>query len=164
MHAEAIEYVKRWATPDWSRVLDIGGRDINGTPRPWFPGADYTSVDLRSGPGVDLVGDVLALELPYDYYDLVLCLEVLEHVHRWEVMIGRAYALCRHGGRLVVTCAGPGRAVHSGIDGSAKLHAGEWYGNIDPVRLVKILQAAGFQAIEVDLRGNDLQATGTKSP
>jgi hypothetical protein len=58
MHSEAREFVARHARPSPGLlVLDIGGRDMNGTVRDLWPGADYTAMDITDGPGVDVVAD-----------------------------------------------------------------------------------------------------------
>jgi hypothetical protein len=39
------------------RVLDLGGRNINGQIRDLLPAAKWTGLDITPGPGVDLVHD-----------------------------------------------------------------------------------------------------------
>ena len=69
-------------------VLEIGGRNINGTVRPLFADiGPYASIDLYDGLGVDLVGDVCELDPAKTARKLfgkvavscVVCCEVLEH-------------------------------------------------------------------------------------
>lgn len=67
-------------------VLDVGGLDVNGTPRRHFAGL-YVAVDQRDGPGVDMVCD--GESLPYDdaHWDVVISTETLEHCRRpWIVL------------------------------------------------------------------------------
>ena len=75
------------------RVLEVGSYQVEpgDDMRPLFPeGTHYTGIDMRKGPGVDLVLDVstdhgadsLISFLPKDddrMFDLVLCLDTLEH-------------------------------------------------------------------------------------
>lgn len=161
MHAEALAWVRRYATAGPVAVLDIGGRDINGTCRPLFPAAAvYTSVDLQPGRGVDVVADITTWT-PDRAYDLVLCAEVFEHTAAWRDICAAAHGACRPGGRLVVTCAGPGRAPHSAVDG-AELRPGEHYANVTADELADALTAAGWVDVETDVLGADVRATAVR--
>lgn len=159
MHKAVLDYVSRWATEEPIGVLDIGGRDINGTPRHLFPRATYLSIDCQPGRGVDLVQDGVTWRAYPGRFDLVLCLEVFEHTDEWPALIGTATYSVRPGGRLIVTCAGPGRARHSAFDGGPDLRPGEWYRNIDPEQLLNVLQGAGWVVEECAQVGEDVQAT-----
>ena len=66
---------------DWTglRVLEIGSADINGSIRSFFPGSDYTGVDLSAGPGVDVVASGHELALPDRDVDLAISCECFEH-------------------------------------------------------------------------------------
>ena len=44
-------------TGDPRAGLDIGGRDVNGTARDWFANTYWRGLDIRPGPGVDIVAD-----------------------------------------------------------------------------------------------------------
>lgn len=154
MHAEAYAWVAEHAKPS-KRVLDIGGRDINGTPRALFPFAEYTVIDLEPGVNVNVVADVTQWETE-DRFDTVLCLEVLEHVEKWPLILDAAHRLCT--GTLIVTCAGPGRAPHSAYDGGP-VGPDEWYANVDPGELWHALRA--WQHVQVDVLGTDVRAVAS---
>lgn len=69
------------ASRKFARILDIGGRDVNGTLRPYAPAdAEYVSIDISEGLGVDVV-----LEDPYvypfkdGYFDCIVSTSCLEH-------------------------------------------------------------------------------------
>lgn len=160
MHAEAYEWVARHATRDPLTVLDIGGRDINGTVRDLFPAADYTSLDLVDGPGVDIVADA-STWTPDRAYDLVVCCEVFEHTPVWPSICRTAYAAARPGGVFIVTAAGPGRAPHSAVDGGP-VRPGEYYANVKPDELRDALTAAGWLDVVVDQLGPDVRAHARK--
>jgi trans-aconitate methyltransferase len=160
MHVEAFDFVRRFATAQPLAVLDLGGRDVNGTARPLFPAADYTVVDLTPGSNVDIVGDAATWRSP-DRYDLVVSTEVFEHTPDWRAICVTAHEQLLPGGRVVVTCAGPGRAPHSGVDGNA-LRGGEWYANLDAAGLRDALEAAGFVNVVVEIQGLDLRATAVR--
>lgn len=160
MHQQAYEWVAAHKTDAKVSVLDIGGRNINGTVRPLFPRADYTAIDLLEGDGVDVVGDVVEWRSRRKF-DVVVCCEVLEHTPGWREVLGSAYARCSPGGKLIVTCAGPGRAPHSARDGGP-LHPGEFYANVSPQQLERELTQAGWKDIVVDVLDTDLRAVAKK--
>lgn len=150
MHNEAMQWVARHATDRPVSVLDLGGRDVNGTVRPLFPNATvYRVVDILPGDGVDVVADA-ADWTPDRQYDVVVCCETFEHTARWPEICATAFAACRPGGQLILTMAGPGRPEHSAIDGEFRLHPGEYYGNVDPAELWRVLRAVGWRRIHVD--------------
>lgn len=161
MHAAAMEWVRRTARLDAESVLDLGGRDVNGSPRILFPDAvPYRVLDVAPGPGVDIVADA-AIWPPDRAYDLVLCCEVLEHAAAWRAILRTAYAALRPGGQFVATMAGPGREPHSAVDGGP-LRDGEHYANIEPTALVKALTRLGFTHAQVDQAGPDVRCVATR--
>lgn len=162
MHANALQWVARFATGDPCRVLDIGGRNINGSPRHLFGSAEvYRTLDIAPGEGVDVVADAATWE-PDGVYDVVVCCEVFEHTDVWPEICRTAYAAVRRGGSFIVTCAGPGRAVHSGVDGRHRLLPGEHYANVEPDDMRAALEAAGWTVVELDQSGEDVRAYCTK--
>ena len=67
-------------------ILEVGAqrperawwRDLRG--QLGYTAEDWTGTDMISGPGVELVADLCALELPINEYNTVICAETLEHV------------------------------------------------------------------------------------
>jgi hypothetical protein len=164
VHPEAFAWVAAHATSEPVEVLDIGGRNINGGVRGLFPNATrYVAVDIREGDGVDVVADA-ATWVPDREYDVVVSTETFEHTDVWPDICLTAYKACRTGGRLILTMAGPGRAVHSAIDGGPSLHPGEHYGNVEPDDLERVLLTAGWRDVTVDYRADsrDTRAIATK--
>lgn len=152
MHSEAMAWVAQYATTEPVAVLDLGGRDINGTPRALFPAATtYRVLDVAPGPGVDVVADA-ASWTPDGEYDVVVCTEVFEHAKDWPAICATAYAACRSGGVFIATMAGPGRPVHSAVDGGWSLYPGEHYENVHPADLRTVLIELGFVEVLVDRR------------
>lgn len=149
MHDAARDWVTRnWMAAD--HIVDVGGRNVNyGTVRHLWPDAEtYVAIDLYPGEGVDWVGDFLDFE-PAEPVDLVICMEVFEHCDYWATLVKHAASiLTKDRGRILVTAAAEGRIPHSGIDGGA-LRPGEWYENIDRMRLTSVL-AEHFKVIEVE--------------
>lgn len=160
MHAEAFEFIRRHATTEPVAVLDVGGRDINGTPRPLWPAADpYRILDIAPGPGVDIVADA-ATWTPDRLYDIAVCAEVFEHTDVWPQILKTTHGALRPGGLLILTMAGPGRAPHSAVDGGP-IRDGEYYQNVDPDDLQWLL-ALGWRDVDVDVLGHDVRATARR--
>lgn len=149
MHQHAWNWVASHVPAEPGHVLEIGGRNINGSVRDLFAAAEsYTALDVMPGDGVDIVANA-AVWVPDRAYDTVVCCEVFEHTDVWPEIVGTAYMALRDGGTFVATMAGPGRAPHSAFDGGP-LREHEYYGNIDPAELGKVLYAAGFTDVLVD--------------
>lgn len=139
MHPEAYEAVGSMVEASGLRLdggtllgIDIGGRDVNGTARAWFgPDTAWHGLDIRPGPGVDIVADATTWTAPTALWDVVLSTECLEHVEHWRGIIrAAASALDPHGPQLVfVTAASTGRGAH-GASGEHTPPEGEWYGNV----------------------------------
>ncbi len=165
MHLEAYAWVAKHATTDRVTVLDIGGRNINGTVRDLFPNAEsYTALDIRAGDGVDIVANA-ATWAPTGTWDVVVCCEVFEHTDQWPAICLTAFKALRPGGVFIATMAGPGRAIHSGVDGGPFLYPGEQYGNVHGFALRRQLEACGFLDITVDeqVHSSDTRAAAVTS-
>lgn len=162
MHDAAMEWVRERAPLGATSVLDIGGRDVNGSPRRLFPDAvPYRVLDVAAGIGVDIVADA-ATWIPDRTYDVVLCTEVFEHTEAWRAILRTAWEALAPGGTLVATMAGPGRAEHSAVDGGP-LRPGEHYGNIEPLALGKALDRIfGRGRYVVDQAGSDVRCVATR--
>lgn len=145
-----MEWVTTHAPTVPGHVVDIGGRDVNGTVRHLFADAtSYTGIDLQPGFGVDVVGDFTAWEPPH-LVDTVVCCEVLEHAPNWQDIVRHSADILNQGGRLILTCATDGRAPHSGIHGGA-LFPGEHYYNVPAEDLVDCVEDAGFYQVQLDV-------------
>lgn len=168
MHDEAMQWIARHATSGPCSVLDIGGRDLNGSPRALFPGAIvYTVLDSLPGDrvtDVDIIADAATWSPDGRRWDVVVCAEVLEHAARWRAILRTAYRACAPGGRLIVTTAAPGRPPHSAVDGLLRLLPGEHYANIRPAELERALLGAGWRDVTVDVQASpaDVRATAVK--
>jgi Methyltransferase domain len=130
MHEQAHEWVAARARRLRPRaVLEIGSLDINGSVRGLFAAAElYHGIDLVAGPGVDEVADAAAWRAPAPF-DVVVCMEVLEHAPDWQGVLETAWTSLDVSGTLLMTCAGDGRAPHSAVDG-LDLRPGEHYANL----------------------------------
>lgn len=168
MHDAALEWIAKHATAEPVTVLDIGGRDVNGSPRHLFPAATrYTVLDIRPGEqvtDVDIIADAAEWNPSGQAWDVVICAETFEHTAAWRAIVRTAYAACAPGGRLIVTTAAPGRPPHSAVDGAFRLHPGEHYANIRPAELERVLTEAGWADVVVDVQPSpaDVRATAVK--
>lgn len=159
MHPEARAWVAAHAIPARS-VLDLGGRDVNGTVRDLFPGAKFVAVDPIPGPGVDVVGDGTVVDLGHGEWDVVLCLEVLEHVDddTARALLVNGWKHVALGGRMIVTAAGPGRAPHSAVTGYLlDDNPAEFYRNVDVPLLAAWLDGLDGK-VSIDVSGVDIRA------
>lgn len=161
MHPEAYHFVRSALEqlPPRTRVVELGGRDFNGSIRDLFGDADYTSVDILAGFGVDVVCDA-ATFVPSEQPDTVVCCETLEHAANAEAIVDNALRMLAPGGVLLCTCATHPRAPHSAIDGLT-VRPDEWYRNVSRDDLASWLRGADVRTLLVQPRG-DLQCLAMK--
>lgn len=73
------------------KVLEVGSRQaINQNDladlRSLHPTSKYTGLDMQEGPGVDVVASANEIPFPDNTFDLIYCLETLEHAEKpWLV-------------------------------------------------------------------------------
>lgn len=166
MHDQAFNWVAQFKTAAPLRVLDIGGRDLNGSTRPLFPNANpYHVLDVLPGPGVDFVADAAK----WDFrsagagpYDIVVSTETFEHAEHWRDILATAYAVLKPGGLLIFTCAGPGRPVHSGIEAVWGSIGDEWYANVSAEEIAEALTGQGWTQIVTRTQGLDTQGVAVR--
>lgn len=110
--------------PKKIKVLEIGSLIVEGqehlSVRKLFPEAKYVGVDMQQGNGVDVVEDFIyfankcdsekhdGICYRYDHeneYDLILCLDMLEHAKEPFEVIESAKQCLKHNGVLLVTSA-----------------------------------------------------------
>jgi SAM-dependent methyltransferase len=90
-------------------VLEIGSYQVPGQEhladlRGLFPGKPYTGLDMRPGPGVDLVGDAPALPHADASVGTVIAMSTLEHVPRFWRAFAEARRVLRPDGALLLSC------------------------------------------------------------
>lgn len=59
--------------------------------------------DIVDGHGVDLVGDAHSLPFEDNKFEIILCTEVLEHLHSPQVALSEMYRVLNKGGILILT-------------------------------------------------------------
>lgn len=115
MHDAVHDFAHRVIGPELvsgKSVLEVGSYNVNGSLRPWLSWLGptrYVGVDGRPGPGVD---EVVACErlterLGAESWDLVVCVEVLEHVTDWRVCVRELASAVRPGGSLLLVTRTP---------------------------------------------------------
>jgi hypothetical protein len=88
-------------------VLEIGSKDRNGSVRIFFDNIAnvYHGVDLEYGKDVDIVGHLCNTDTYKQLdkeYDLVLCLNVLEHDVSWRSTLVACLSKVKVGGSLLI--------------------------------------------------------------
>ncbi|OGS01195.1 MAG: hypothetical protein A2V88_08930 [Elusimicrobia bacterium RBG_16_66_12] len=137
-------------------VLEVGAYNENGTARSLFPQEGYLGIDIRPGPGVDLVLDILDGDGRLSGYNTVYACETLEHVlEPWralEVM----FAALRPGGLCLIS-----------LCFAFPIHAAPLdFWRVTPYGLHYLFHRAGFAEIEVETSGTNMPAnrpTGEQS-
>ena len=105
-----VEYFVRDFTKahgPFSRVLDVGSRNINGSVRDVINTETFIGVDMIAGPGVDIVanGHDLAKIFPEtrDHFDLITCCETFEHDNKFWLTLEAMKKILNPGGYLLIT-------------------------------------------------------------
>ncbi|MDX1668265.1 MAG: class I SAM-dependent methyltransferase [Limnobacter sp.] len=121
MHTESIKNMKQCrdlflgdsqALKNNIEVVDLGSQDVNGSYRELFPQPTfkYTGVDVRPGPGVDVVApNPYHYPLPSQSADVIVSGQMLEHhPHFWHAL-SEVKRLLKPGGLffLIVPSKGP---------------------------------------------------------
>lgn len=87
------EFGSMWV-PEQEKLADL---------RPIFKGYDYVGADMQSGPGVDRVLDLHAIDLPDESVGMAISCDTLEHVEYPRKAITELYRILKPGGVLIIT-------------------------------------------------------------
>ena len=88
-------------------VLEIGSFNVNGSARTVIQAKQWLGTDMRAGPDVDMVINGLDLNKYFGpIFDLVVCLETLEHCEDWKGVLQSAWSCIMPGGALLLSTPG----------------------------------------------------------
>jgi len=146
----ALTEIARCVPADRATILEIGCSsgyllaDIRQKmPQHFVIGSDYTGGTLQTlatrMPGLPLVQfDLTRCPLPDDFADIVILLNVLEHIDDHEAAIGHLFRITRPGGAVIIELPA-GSGLYDVYD-RALMHRRRY----DMPNLVELLQRAGF--------------------
>jgi len=87
-------------------VLDAGSgnlREQRIRPELLATGAKLQTLDFMAGEGIDIVADITSTGLPTESYDVVVCLQVLEHVQNPSAVCQEIARLVKPGGWVAIS-------------------------------------------------------------
>jgi SAM-dependent methyltransferase len=136
----SVQYAVRRPLVDWLHAQDLGGAarilDVGCGDRPYatlLPGA--VGFDVPGNPHADLHGSIDAIPVDDASFDIVVCLQVLEHVPDPAAAVRELHRVVRPGGRVLLSTHGvypfhPNpddlwRWTHQGLE-RLFLTSGEW--------------------------------------
>lgn len=116
-------------------------------------GAELTTCDAKANDGVDLVVDLHSLPLPDAKFDLLLCIQVLEHVRHPDKACAEFYRVLKPGGVAIVTVP---QITQTLTDGTPP-----HYFNFTRHGIEACLVYAGFTITATEAQGGHFCALGT---
>ncbi len=140
----------------FKKILDIGSLDYNGTQRTFnFIGnpptwldkvsdtGDYTGIDLKAGKSVDMVMNSHKLSFKSGTFDLVICLNMLEHDSNPEETIREAYRVLKRNGLFILVFSSETHPPHPQFGGGS-----EHYEGITEKRIKKMMSSKNCKIIK----------------
>ena len=106
----SVQYAVRKPLVDWLRAQDVAGQrvlDVGAGDRPYrelFPSA--VAFDLPGNPHAELHGEIDAIPVEDATFDVVLCMQVLEHVPDPAAAVRELHRVVRPGGRVLLSTHG----------------------------------------------------------
>ena len=89
-----------------SSILEIGSKNVNGRIRNLFQNhKSYIGIDEDPGDGVDIVSNFLDFKFEQNF-DLILCLNALEHDKNWKLTLNKSLQLLNKNGFLLLVIPG----------------------------------------------------------
>lgn len=145
--AQALSPIRRyehaWLTKHCARgtgrVLDFGGAH-NAEYKPLLKFKKYQSVNINPELQPDHVWDLNQAFYATNHADTVLCMNTLEHVQHYEVVLNSAWRALKPNGRFLATVPFL-HQVHGSPNDYTRLTANAWYG---------VLARAGFTNIKIE--------------
>ncbi|MDX8394985.1 MAG: methyltransferase domain-containing protein [Mariprofundaceae bacterium] len=140
-----------------SRVLDAGSGSCpyrDSFSHCEYKTQDFTSLNDEQLSGgkygkIDYVCDISAIPVADDYFDAILCSEVIEHVPDPVAVMAEFSRVLKPGGRLILT-APLGSGIHQ--------EPYHFYGGYTPFWYERVLGEHGFSDVDVSANGGSLKA------
>lgn len=149
--------------PKFNNILEIGSLDICGSQRNYdFLGSGekwidlvsytkkYTGLDLVEGRGVDVIGNSHNMPFEDDVFDLILCLNMLEHDDNAKKTLSEARRVLQKGKPFILTFANEKHGEHKDLGGGS-----DYYQNINKNKIYNFMNSAGFHNFEYMEEGGD---------
>lgn len=98
-------------------ILEVGSADINGNLRSliahWKP-EDYLGTDIEKSINVDMIckAESLANTFGENAFDIVICVDVLEHIQNWREAINNIKKVCKENGIIIISVPDKGLEYH----------------------------------------------------
>lgn len=155
-------YIRRFVTEHALRKLNPGDRVLDAGSGNLAEqifrqeildlGADLTTCDAKANEGVDVEADLHALPFPDSSFDMLLCIQVLEHVRYPDVSCSEFHRVLKPGGRVIVTVP---QITHTLTDG----HPPHYF-NFTRHGIEACLVTAGLQINNIEAQGGHFCVLG----
>ena len=98
-------------------VIEIGSYNVNGSIRGFVTSLNpnkYIGVDMREGPGVDIVCDAndIVERFGEASFDVVISTDTMEHIENWRGAMSNFKRVCKSGGIMIITTVSKGYGKH----------------------------------------------------
>lgn len=153
----------------YPRLLEIGSLDLIGSMRSYdFMGTaslwsqvigvqEYIGIDLVAGKSVDVVMNAHQMQFQDSSFDIVICLQMLEHDDDPQKTIQEAFRVLRDGQPFILTCASAEHPEHADLGGGSHT-----YTHIHEKDVRKWLTSAGFIDAEITKQGSNFYIYAVK--
>ena len=87
--------------PKTKTILDVGAK--NHSQRSLLGNSEYITCDIDSSRNVDVICDIHNLPFSNNKFDLILCIEVLEHVEKPWIAVNELYRVLNFNGVVLLS-------------------------------------------------------------
>lgn len=98
-------------------IIEVGSLVVNYSVRSIFESfspALYKGIDIASGPGVDQIcnAENLLVDFGAENFDVLISMEVLEHVNNWQKVVSNFKNIIKPGGKMFISTRSKGFDYH----------------------------------------------------